>query len=76
MNRDRAVCRRCGMHSGLDDLVHNALYGGIHGSEFMLDVLRHGPKGPSLQHRVVCSDCGAVHEGTFGWSVHHGSWHH
>mgnify|MGYP000988861240 CR=1 FL=1 len=46
MNRDRAVCRRCGMHSGLDDLVHNALYGGIHGSSSCWTCCGMGPRAP------------------------------
>lgn len=56
-NRDRAQCRGCGKHSGLDDLVHNTLYGAIHTSDFMLDVLRNEPKGPSPRHQIV-TGCG------------------
>ncbi|OJJ99645.1 hypothetical protein ASPACDRAFT_60483 [Aspergillus aculeatus ATCC 16872] len=67
MMRERAVCSGCGKHSGLDDLVHNALYAGIHGKVFMLDVLVHGPKVDSPGHVITCSGCGSVHDGLFLW---------
>ncbi|PYH78654.1 hypothetical protein BO82DRAFT_434880 [Aspergillus uvarum CBS 121591] len=67
MMRERATCSGCGKHSGLDDLVHNALYAGIHGKAFMLDVLVHGPKAGSPGHEITCSGCGSVHDGRFYW---------
>ncbi|GIJ87966.1 hypothetical protein Asppvi_006882 [Aspergillus pseudoviridinutans] len=70
MNCEREQCHNCGKHSGLDDLVHNALYGGIHSKEFMFDVLQNGPKGPSPKHSLVCSGCGNLHNGAFFWPPH------
>ncbi|KAK8142647.1 hypothetical protein G3M48_008448 [Beauveria asiatica] len=67
MNQERSVCGGCGKHSGLDDLVHNAFYAGIHSAPFMVDVLVNGPKGPSPPHDLVCSRCITKHEGLFGW---------
>ncbi|PYH44063.1 RBP protein [Aspergillus saccharolyticus JOP 1030-1] len=67
MMQDRAICAGCGKHSGLDDLVHNALYGGVHTTQFMLDVLVHGPKANSPGHQIICSGCGRVHDGLFYW---------
>ncbi|RAL12655.1 RBP protein [Aspergillus homomorphus CBS 101889] len=67
MMQGRAICMGCGKHSGLDDLVHNALYAGIHGRDFMLDVLLNGAKNDSPGHEIVCSGCGTVHEGLFWW---------
>ncbi|KAB8253575.1 RBP protein [Aspergillus pseudonomiae] len=67
MTQERRVCAHCGKHSGLDDLVHNALALGIHSDGFMLDVLQHGPKNTSPPHNLLCSNCGEQHEGTFLW---------
>ncbi|KAL4885620.1 RBP protein [Aspergillus karnatakaensis] len=57
MMEDREVCSCCGKHSGLDDLVHNAFYIGIHNKDFMLDILNNGPTGPSPGHSLYCSRC-------------------
>ncbi|RJE25732.1 hypothetical protein PHISCL_01920 [Aspergillus sclerotialis] len=67
MAQDRACCKGCGKHSGLDDLIHNALYAGIHTKRFMLDVLTNGPKGPSPPHELICSRCLEKYEGAFLW---------
>ncbi|EXJ58388.1 hypothetical protein A1O7_05813 [Cladophialophora yegresii CBS 114405] len=53
----RMTCVKCGKRSGLDDLVHNAVEGGIHNKEFMVDVLVNGPKGASPLHHLDCSRC-------------------
>ncbi len=68
MNRERSKCNGCGKQSGLDDLVHNALYSGIHSGPFMVDVLTNGPKGQSPAHDLVCSRCTTKHEGSFEWA--------
>ncbi|KAJ0417934.1 RBP protein [Aspergillus carlsbadensis] len=57
MSAEREECRSCGKHMGLDDLVHNAKYSGVHGIAFMLDVLRNGNKNESPGHVVFCSRC-------------------
>lgn len=67
MGQDRSVCLLCGKQSGLDDLVHNAVYAGIHSAPFMLDILQRGPKGPSPSHSLACSRCLTQFEGDFYW---------
>ncbi|KAI9778294.1 MAG: hypothetical protein M1835_004971 [Candelina submexicana] len=67
MGQERKVCKSCGKHSGLDDLVHNALSLGIHSKAFMLDVLQNGPKQNSPEHELQCSTCGEMFEGMVGW---------
>lgn len=67
MAQERSVCGGCGKHSGLDDLVHNALHAGIHSAPFMVDVLVNGPKGQSPAHDLVCSRCTTKYEGRFWW---------
>ncbi|KAG6986666.1 hypothetical protein G7Y79_00074g098630 [Physcia stellaris] len=74
MNRERSVCKGCGKHSGLDDLVHNALYLNIHTPTFMLDVLQNGPKNDSPAHWILCSGCGVRHEEQMGWALGGGIW--
>ncbi|KAK4232698.1 hypothetical protein C8A03DRAFT_39709, partial [Achaetomium macrosporum] len=41
------VDRGCGKYTGLDDLVHNASYAGIHSAAFIVNVLVNGPGRPS-----------------------------
>ena len=72
MNQERSICRGCGKHSGLDELVHNALYAGIHSTAFMVDVLINGPKGPSAPHDLVCSRCTTRYKGSFSWGEKRG----
>ena len=67
MVQDRATCECCGKKSGLDDLVENAMRLNIHCADFMLDVLRNGPTGPSPSHSLACSDCGTMFDGAFAW---------
>jgi hypothetical protein len=67
MKQERSVCPGCGKHSGLDDLVHNALYAGIHSAAFMIKVLVNGPGRSSPPHEIICSRCTTKHEGWFQW---------
>ncbi|KAB8230529.1 RBP protein [Aspergillus alliaceus] len=67
MGQARRVCTNCGKHSGLDDLVHNALALGVHSDAFMLDILQNGPNNPSPAHALLCSNCGEQHERGFYW---------
>ncbi|KAI9793007.1 MAG: hypothetical protein M1835_007500 [Candelina submexicana] len=67
MTRERDTCKHCGKHSGLDDLVHNALDLQIHSPEFMLDILRNGPTNDSPGHELKCSGCGEMFDGLFRW---------
>jgi hypothetical protein len=67
MKQERSVCAGCGKHSGLDDLVHNALYAGIHSAAFMVKVLLNGPERPSPPHELVCSRCTTKHKGPIQW---------
>ncbi|KAK3896670.1 hypothetical protein C8A05DRAFT_20405 [Staphylotrichum tortipilum] len=69
MAQERSICRGCGKHSGLDDLVHNALFAGNHSAAFIVDVLINGPKGPSAPHDVVCSRCTTRYEDPFIWEI-------
>ncbi|KAE8138406.1 hypothetical protein BDV38DRAFT_282078 [Aspergillus pseudotamarii] len=55
MAQERRVCVYCGKHSGLDDLVHNALALGFHSDDFMLDVLQHGSSMMGLLSRSLPS---------------------
>ncbi|KAM3527852.1 hypothetical protein NHJ13051_002753 [Beauveria bassiana] len=66
---DRSQCRECGKHSGLDDFVHNALFAGIHSSEFMTDFLmgKTQQTTPFTEHELTCSRCCTKHEGTKRW---------
>ncbi|KAE8150390.1 RBP protein [Aspergillus avenaceus] len=57
MSHEREECRGCGKYMGLDDMVHNAQYGGVHGTAFMLDVLQNGNKNQSPAHVIYCSRC-------------------
>lgn len=68
MNRERETCKDCGKQSGLDDLVHNAMGLQIHSADFMLDVLRNGPKNGSPAHELMCSGCGQMFKGAFYWA--------
>jgi len=75
MSRDRMVCRGCGKHSGVDDLVHNALYAGIHSASFMVDVINgHKATGASSPHDIVCSNCATKHEHSARWEDHMAHW--
>ncbi|KAF4241737.1 hypothetical protein CNMCM8980_002261 [Aspergillus fumigatiaffinis] len=67
MLQDRGVCSCCGKHTGLDDMVHNAMFAGVHTQEFMLNILKTGPTGPSPAHSIICSRCGTKHEGDYMW---------
>lgn len=67
MNRNRAICTSCGKHSGLDDLVQNALKLQIHSKDFIKNVLRNGPERESPNHLLQCSRCGEMSKGEFGW---------
>ncbi|KAJ4151586.1 hypothetical protein LMH87_012276 [Akanthomyces muscarius] len=67
MDKERFACESCGKHSGLDDLVHNALYGGVHSIPFMLGVLVDGPHGESPAHELVCSRCTTKHKHSARW---------
>lgn len=67
MMQDRSICGGCGKQLGLDDLVYNAFYAGIHSAPFMVDVLVNRPKGLSPGHDLVCSCCTTKHKGSFGW---------
>jgi hypothetical protein len=57
MSHEREECRACGKHMGLDDMVHNAKYGSVHGVAFMLDVLQNGSRNESPAHVIFCSRC-------------------
>ncbi|KAF8453704.1 hypothetical protein BDZ91DRAFT_668483 [Kalaharituber pfeilii] len=67
MNRERAACKSCGKFSGMDDLVNNALARGIHNPEFIIEVLKNGPKNQSPGHEIQCSKCGEMFDGSFSW---------
>ncbi|KAL4961054.1 RBP protein [Aspergillus stella-maris] len=67
MVQDHKICTGCGKHSGLDDLIQNALSLGIHSASFMLDVLQNGPKKDSPAHELFCSRCGVKHSEMFLW---------
>ena len=42
MAQERSLCDGCGEHSSPDDLIHNALYAGIHSASFMMDLVLLG----------------------------------
>ncbi|KAL4899964.1 hypothetical protein BDW74DRAFT_183280 [Aspergillus multicolor] len=44
MEQDRQQCANCGKHSGLNDLVDNAMAKGVHSPDFMLGVLGEWPE--------------------------------
>ncbi|GKZ27364.1 hypothetical protein AbraIFM66951_004822 [Aspergillus brasiliensis] len=68
MKQDREICRTCGKYMGLDDLVHNAKYGSVHSPDFMLDILRNGPKsGETFPHIVFCSRCTTQFQALAWW---------
>ncbi|KAF3111411.1 hypothetical protein TWF102_007079 [Orbilia oligospora] len=67
MNRPRATCTGCGKHSGLDDMVHNAVEAGIHSNAFVLNVLVKGPHAKSPAHGLKCSRCDSEYEGLWNW---------
>ncbi|KAK6513135.1 hypothetical protein TWF506_009301 [Arthrobotrys conoides] len=69
MNRARATCTGCGKHSGLDDMVHNAVEAGIHSNTFVLDVLVNGPQSMSPAHGLKCSRCDSEYEGLWRWDA-------
>ncbi|KAF1732645.1 hypothetical protein CRV24_006535 [Beauveria bassiana] len=66
---DRSQCRECGKHSGLDDFVHNALFAGIHSSDFMKDFLlgKAQQSVPYTEHELTCSRCCTKHETAKRW---------
>ncbi|KAJ0421345.1 RBP protein [Aspergillus carlsbadensis] len=69
--QDRTICRTCGKHAGIDDIVHNALYTGIHSRDFMWETVtgvRESEGG--VEHRVTCSRCGTAHEGVAQWRAY------
>jgi hypothetical protein len=43
------------------------MFAGVHTQEFMLNVLKTGPTGPSPAHSIICSRCGTKHEGDYMW---------
>ncbi|CAG7557802.1 unnamed protein product [Fusarium equiseti] len=67
---------KCGKHSGLDDMVHNALYAGIHSASFLKEIVVDGkpPGNGSPAHEIFCSNCTTKHvdvgywEGVEPWS--------
>ncbi|RFN50623.1 rna binding protein [Fusarium flagelliforme] len=69
MNRDRMVCQGCGKHSGLDDMVHNALYAGIHSASFLKEIVVDGkpPGNGSPAHEIFCSNCTTKHHDVGYW---------
>ncbi|KAK6535989.1 hypothetical protein TWF281_000236 [Arthrobotrys megalospora] len=69
MNRSRIACKKCGKHSGLDDMVYGAMELGIHSKAFMVDTLVNGPSGASPAHTVACSRCDEQFEGVLSWDV-------
>ncbi|KAL3468747.1 RBP protein [Aspergillus californicus] len=68
MFQERMVCRGCNKHSGIDDLIHNALYMDIHSKTFMLETVKGTRKSDgNIDHEIICSCCGTLHEGKVGW---------
>ncbi|KAF3279133.1 hypothetical protein TWF970_004239 [Orbilia oligospora] len=67
MTRERSVCSGCGKHSGLDDLVHNAIMAGVHDGAFILKVLVDGPQSRSPTHGLQCSHCSENFDGVYDW---------
>jgi hypothetical protein len=61
--QDRSVCHTCGKHPGVDDLIHNALYMGIHSRDFIWETVTGiRPSEGGIECRVICSRCGTLHE--------------
>jgi hypothetical protein len=53
----------------MDDLVHKALYMGIHSRDFKWETvtgMRQSGEG-GVDHRVICSRCGTLHDGVLRW---------
>lgn len=75
-NQQRMECAKCGKHSGLDDLIHNALAQGMHSKEFMVDILKHGTKGSgtSSAHAINCSTCGEQFAEAIDWELGDEGW--
>ena len=48
-------------------MAHNAFELGVHGKEFMLEVLVNGPKRSSPAHSIDCSRCSERFEGMCTW---------
>ncbi|KAL3486702.1 RBP protein [Aspergillus germanicus] len=67
MSHDREECRTCSKHMGLDDMVHNAKYAGVHGTAFILDVFRNGNKNESPAHAIFCSRCTSRFRNALAW---------
>lgn len=56
----------------MDDIVHNALYAGIHSAEFMKDVLLGNIQqtNPYTEHNLTCSRCNTQHDGLPSWRAY------
>ncbi|KAH8424498.1 uncharacterized protein LDX57_002249 [Aspergillus melleus] len=68
MSHEREECCGCGKYMGLDDMVHNAKYGSVHSSSFMLEVLQNGNKSESPALVIYCSRCTMQYENVPWWS--------
>ncbi|KAL6299801.1 hypothetical protein BKA93DRAFT_829578 [Sparassis latifolia] len=58
LSKPKMQCENCGKHTGLDDIVHNALQDGVHSKEFMIKVLEDRTSHPSSGHVIRCSGAG------------------
>ncbi|KAF3182288.1 hypothetical protein TWF751_007329 [Orbilia oligospora] len=67
MTRTRSICSGCGKHSGLDDMVHNAIMSGVHDGVFIAKILVDGPQSQNPSHGLQCSRCSESFEGVYDW---------
>ncbi|KAL6303073.1 hypothetical protein BKA93DRAFT_750836 [Sparassis latifolia] len=58
LSKPKMQCENCGKHTGLDDIVHNALQDGVHSKEFLIEVLEDRAPHPSSGHVIRCSSAG------------------
>ena len=69
VNRDRMVCEGCGKHSGLDDMVHDALYDGVLSASFVKEIIVDGkpPGNGSPANEIFCSNWTTKHVDVGYW---------
>ncbi|KAL3493499.1 hypothetical protein BJX62DRAFT_235327 [Aspergillus germanicus] len=68
--QDRSVCDTCGKHSGVDDLVHNALYMGIHSRNFMWETVTGARASEGgVEHKIISSRCGTFLKEGKNWGA-------